>query len=151
MTGHRELRPAPAPGRGRRPAAPGSSAIRRCVARLVANLCDNAIHYNVPGGVVEVSTRRDTGQAVLVVANTGPVVPPDQVDRLFEPFQRLHRIADDGHHGLGLSIVRAIVAAHAAELTAYARPEGGLVLEIAFPAVEASPEHPPTAATGPRE
>jgi signal transduction histidine kinase len=110
------------------------------VARLVANLCDNAIHYNIPGGVIDISTRLDTGQAVLVVANTGPVVPPDQVQRLFEPFQRLHRVSDNAHHGLGLSIVRAIVAAHSAELNAYARPEGGLVLEIAFLAVEASPE-----------
>ena len=46
--------------------------------------------------------------AVLRVTNTGPPVPPEQVDRLFEPFQRLHRTADDDHHGLGLSIVRAI-------------------------------------------
>lgn len=110
------------------------------VARLVANLCDNAIHYNTPGGVIDISTRLDTGQAVLVIANTGPVVPPDQVQRLFEPFQRLHRVSDNAHHGLGLSIVRAIVAAHSAELNPYARPEGGLVLEIAFPAVEVSPE-----------
>jgi signal transduction histidine kinase len=109
------------------------------VARLVANLCDNAIHYNVPGGVIDISTRLDTGQAMLVIANTGPVVPPDQVQRLFEPFQRLHRVSDNAHHGLGLSIVRAIATAHSAELNAYARPEGGLVLEIAFPTAEANP------------
>jgi len=110
------------------------------IARLVANLCDNAIHYNVPGGVIDVSTRLDTGKALLVIANTGPVVPPDEIERLFEPFQRLHRVSDDAHHGLGLSIVRAIVAAHAAALSAYPRPEGGLAVEIAFPAVEAHPE-----------
>ena len=110
------------------------------IARLVANLCDNAIHYNVPGGVIDVSTRLDTGEALLVIANTGPVVPPDEVERLFEPFQRLRRVSDDAHHGLGLSIVRAIVAAHAGALSAYARPEGGLAVEIAFPAVEANPE-----------
>jgi signal transduction histidine kinase len=109
------------------------------IARLVANLCDNAIHYNIPGGVIDVSTRLDSGKALLVIANTGPVVPPDQVQRLFEPFQRLHRVSDDAHHGLGLSIVRAIVAAHAAAFDAYARPEGGLAVEIAFPAVEANP------------
>jgi signal transduction histidine kinase len=109
------------------------------IARLVANLCDNAIHYNIPGGVIDVSTRLDTGRALLVIANSGPLVPPEQVQRLFEPFQRLHRVSDDAHHGLGLSIVRAIVAAHAAEVDAYARPEGGLAVEIAFPAVEANP------------
>ncbi|MEV6966041.1 HAMP domain-containing sensor histidine kinase [Hamadaea sp. NPDC051192] len=103
------------------------------LARLVANLCDNAFHYNVAGGVIEVATRTDTGLAVLVVSNTGPVIPPDEVQRLFEPFQRLHRVADDDRHGLGLSIVRAIVAAHDGQLTASARPGGGLMVEIAFP------------------
>lgn len=110
------------------------------ITRLVANLCDNAIHYNVPGGVIDVSTRLDTGNAVLVIANTGPVVPPDQVQRLFEPFQRLHRVSDDAHHGLGLSIVRAIVDAHGGALNAYPRPDGGLAVEITFPAAEANPE-----------
>ncbi|MER6998716.1 ATP-binding protein [Streptomyces sp. NPDC000410] len=109
------------------------------IARLVANLCDNAVHYNTLGGVIDISTRLDTGRAVLVIANTGPVVPPDEVHRLFEPFQRLHRVSDDAHHGLGLSIVRAIVAAYSAELNAYARPGGGLAVEIAFPAAEANP------------
>jgi signal transduction histidine kinase len=77
---------------------------------------------------------------MLVIANTGPVVPPAEVQRLFEPFQRLHRVADDAHHGLGLSIVRAIVAAHAATISAHSRPEGGLAVEIAFPAVEPGPK-----------
>jgi len=105
------------------------------IARLVANLCDNAIHYNEPGGLVEIGTRLDTGRALLIVANTGAVIPPGEVDRLFEPFQRLHRVADDAHHGLGLSIVRAIVVAHGAGLAAYARTGGGLAVEIAFPAL----------------
>ncbi|MCO6007017.1 ATP-binding protein [Actinoallomurus purpureus] len=104
------------------------------IGRLVANLCDNAVHYNVPGGVVEVSTRRAADQALLVVSNTGPVVPPEEVDRLFEPFQRMRRVADD-HHGLGLSIVRAIAVAHGAVLTAHAHPEGGLTVESSFPAI----------------
>lgn len=107
------------------------------VTRLVTNLCDNAIHHNIPAGVIDISTRHDTGRALLVITNTGPVVPPDEVPRLFEPFQRLHRVSDAAHHGLGLSIVRAIVAAHSAELNAYPRPGGGLTVEITFPAVEA--------------
>jgi signal transduction histidine kinase len=104
------------------------------IGRLVANLCDNAVHYNVPGGVVEVATRVAVDRALLVVTNTGPVVPADEVDRLFEPFQRMRRVADDAHHGLGLSIVRAIAVAHDAVLSAHAHPEGGLTVEISFPA-----------------
>ncbi|MEV4751678.1 ATP-binding protein [Streptosporangium sp. NPDC049248] len=109
------------------------------LARLLANLYDNAIHYNVPGGTVEIGVRHEAGRVVLSVANTGQVIPPDQVDRLFEPFQRLRRIADDGHHGLGLSIVRAIARAHRADLTAVARPDGGLAVDIAFPTVTPDP------------
>ncbi|GIJ34766.1 sensor histidine kinase [Micromonospora sediminimaris] len=105
--------------------------------RLLVNLCDNAIHHNVPGGTVAVSMHRKIGRVVLTVANTGEVISADQVDRLFEPFQRLHRTADGGHHGLGLSIVRAIARAHGAELTAHPRPHGGLVVEVVFSMVGA--------------
>ena len=55
------------------------------------------------------------GKAVLSVTNTGPVIPPAEIDRLFQPFQRLDRRRahhNDGH-GLGLSIVRAIATATA--------------------------------------
>ncbi|GAB2836195.1 HAMP domain-containing protein [Streptomyces daliensis] len=108
----------------------GDSAL---VERLVANLVDNAADYNVPGGRVEIVTRVAEGRPVVSVSNTGPEVPADQVDRLFEPFQRLRRTAGDGHHGLGLSIVRAIATAHGAALSADARPSGGLVVEAVFP------------------
>ncbi|MEC4019821.1 sensor histidine kinase [Streptomyces sp. H27-D2] len=108
----------------------GDSAL---VERLVANLLDNATNYNVPGGRVEILTGITAGRAVVAVANTGPDIPPEQVDRLFEPFQRLRRTAGDGHHGLGLSIVRAIANAHGATLTAHTRPDGGLLVEAAFP------------------
>jgi signal transduction histidine kinase len=104
------------------------------VARLVANLLDNAIHYNEPGGTIEITARGYEGRAWLRIANGGAAVPPEQVDRLFEPFQRLRRVADDGHHGLGLSIVRAIATAHGGAVTARARRSGGLAVEVDFPA-----------------
>ncbi|MFI6730094.1 HAMP domain-containing histidine kinase [Streptomyces sp. R-74717] len=101
--------------------------------RLVANLVQNAAYYNVPDGTVDITVRCHGGRAVLTVSNTGPEVPKDRIDQLFEPFQRMSRTAGDGHHGLGLSIVRAIAAAHDATLTARARPGGGLVVEVSFP------------------
>jgi signal transduction histidine kinase len=104
------------------------------VARLVANLVDNAMSYNVPDGSVEVETGTDDVDSFLSVTNTGPTIPPDVVGRLLNPFQRLNRIADDGHHGLGLSIVQAIAVAHSADLTVRARPEGGLAIRVDFPA-----------------
>ncbi|WP_329337683.1 HAMP domain-containing histidine kinase [Streptomyces sp. NBC_00663] len=101
--------------------------------RLVANLVHNAAYYNVPDGTVDVTVRRHDRHAVLTVTNTGPAVPEERVAQLFEPFQRMSRTAGDGHHGLGLSIVRAIAAAHDAALTARPGPAGGLVVELSFP------------------
>jgi signal transduction histidine kinase len=107
--------------------------------RLVANLVHNAVHYNVPDGNVHVRLQSLGRRAVLTVSNTGPVVPADRVEQLLEPFQRMCRTAGDGHHGLGLSIVRAIATAHDADLTARARPGGGLVVEVSFPCRHRAP------------
>jgi signal transduction histidine kinase len=104
------------------------------IRRLIANLVDNAVDHNIDGGRVEIRTEAANGYALVAVANTGLKIPADQVDRLFEPFQRLDgtRSADDGHHGLGLSIVRAIAVAHNAELTAAAQAGGGLSVIVRF-------------------
>lgn len=106
------------------------------IGRLVANLIDNAIDHNVDGGRVEIRTETLDGHAILTIGNTGPLIPAGETERLFEPFQRLHgaRRANDGHHGLGLSIVRAIAIAHTAELTAIPRAGGGLVVTVRFAA-----------------
>jgi signal transduction histidine kinase len=102
---------------------------------LVANLVDNALGHNLPAGRAEISTAITAGQVVLSVSNTGPVIPPDDVDRLFQPFQRLEgeRIRHAAGYGLGLAIVRAIADAHGATLNASARPAGGLDIEVCFP------------------
>jgi signal transduction histidine kinase len=106
------------------------------VERLVANLVENALEHNVPDdGYVEVRTATEGDRAVVAVANSGPVISPDQVERLLEPFQRLDRTrrADtNGHHGLGLSIVRAIAMAHGADLDVSAQPSGGLRVTVRF-------------------
>ena len=110
----------------------------RLVERLVANLVDNAMRYNVPGGHVEVASQTEAGRATITVANTGPHIQPDQVGRLLLPFQRLGRDrtnSGDGH-GLGLSIVEAISAAHGAALSLRPRDAGGLEAAVSFPLSE---------------
>jgi signal transduction histidine kinase len=105
------------------------------VERLVANLLTNAVRHNVAGGRVEVVTGLTDGTAVLSVTNTGPRIPPAEVERLFQPFQRLNRRRanyKDGH-GLGLSIVRAIAIAHGATITAQSELRGGLSVKVDFP------------------
>jgi signal transduction histidine kinase len=103
---------------------------------LVANLVDNAIRHNVPGGQVEIQAALTAAGAVISVSNSGPVIAPDEVDRLFQPFQQLgtERIRHGEGYGLGLAIVHAIAGAHGAVLTAHARPQGGLDVEVKFPA-----------------
>ena len=112
----------------------------RLVERLVSNLVDNAIRHNAGGGRVDISVRSN-GRATLTVTNTGPVVPPEEVDRLVQPFQRLsaERTSERDGLGLGLSIVAAIAGAHDAALAVRARPEGGLQIDVHFPAVVAQP------------
>jgi signal transduction histidine kinase len=100
--------------------------------RLATNLISNAIKYNVPGGAIEV---RVDPAGVLAVSNTGPVVPPELVAGLFEPFRRMtgERLDHGGGVGLGLTIARSIVTAHGARMDARANPGGGLSIEVRFP------------------
>ncbi|HXP99789.1 MAG TPA: HAMP domain-containing sensor histidine kinase [Solirubrobacteraceae bacterium] len=111
----------------------------RLLERLVANLLDNALRHNVAGGRVEVTTAGRAGVAVLSVSNSGPRVPPAEIERLFQPFQRLtpDRAAHGNGHGLGLSIVRAIADTHGATLVAHSREGGGLVVEVRVPSASA--------------
>ena len=104
------------------------------IRQLVSNLIQNAVRHNVPGGHIQITTESSRGRAVVSVTNTGQVIPPAEIDRLFQPFQRLgtRRARRDGH-GLGLSIVRAIAAAHGAAITAQPAPGGGLSVAVSFP------------------
>jgi signal transduction histidine kinase len=106
----------------------------RLLERLVANLIGNAVVHNRPGGWLRVSTRAGGGRATLAVANSGARIRPDDLDRLFEPFQRLEgsRISDSDGLGLGLSIVRSIAEAHGATITTALPPDGGLSIEVSF-------------------
>ena len=101
--------------------------------RLVANLLDNAERYNIPGGTVCISTTTDDGASLVRVVNTGQVVPPDQVERLFLPFTRLDdRTRHDGF-GLGLALVSSIAAVHNGTVNATAVPAGGLDITVRLP------------------
>ncbi len=108
----------------------------RLVERLVANLLSNAIHHNVAGGNISLTTETRDGRAVLTVANTGPKIPASELERIFQPFQRLGPARTNNGHGLGLglSIVQAIADAHEATITTRAPADGGLYIEISFPA-----------------
>ncbi|MEU2163746.1 HAMP domain-containing sensor histidine kinase [Streptomyces chengbuensis] len=104
--------------------------------RIALNLVQNAVRYNIAdGGWVEVTTEVQHGQAVLVVTNTGPVVPAYEIDNLFEPFRRLRqeRTGSDKGVGLGLSIARSVARAHGGRIIAEPREGGGLVMRVTLP------------------
>jgi signal transduction histidine kinase len=108
------------------------------VERLVANLVDNAVRYNTAAGEIWVSTRTVAGKSHLTVANTGPPIRSADVDRIFQPFQRLNDRASQEGFGLGLTIVASIAAVHGGIATARPRNDGGLSITVTIPALTES-------------
>jgi signal transduction histidine kinase len=107
--------------------------------RLVGNLVENAVRHNVDGGWVTVRTGSEPG-AFLSVLNTGPAVPAGEVEELFQPFRRggTARTGSRGA-GLGLSIVRAVAAAHGGAVSAVPRSGGGLEVTVRLPVPSRAP------------
>ena len=110
--------------------------------RLVGNLVENAIRHNQTGGWFAVKTGVRGTEAVLTVANSGPVVPPNEAERLFDRFYRPDRSRSrkTGGVGLGLSIVKAVAAAHGGTVKVTAPPAGGLEVSVSLPAAPQVPE-----------
>jgi signal transduction histidine kinase len=111
----------------------------RLLERVIGNLVENGVRYNVPGGWVRIETESEgVGQgriSKIIVTNSGISVQPEEVEGLFDAFRRGGR-ARTGQRGagLGLSIVRAIVDAHHGSIEAEALPAGGLRVAISLPA-----------------
>ncbi len=99
--------------------------------RLIANLVDNGIHHNVPGGFLHIQTRASDNEVELVVANGGHPIAPERVRELVEPFRRLDRSVRG--FGLGLSIVSSIAQAHHGVATLIAPAAGGLEVRVTLP------------------
>jgi len=103
--------------------------------RVAGNLLENAVRHNVAGGWVEVATAVADGSAELRVASSGPEIAAEKVAELFEPFRRgpVERTGAVRGSGLGLSIVRAVTAAHGGTATAVGVPGGGLAVTVRLP------------------
>ena len=102
--------------------------------RVAGNLIENAVRHNVEGGWVQVVTGSGPQWTSLRVVSSGAEIGADQVEALFEPFRRagVQRTARMGA-GLGLSIVRAAVAAHGGRVRAAPVPGGGLSVTVELP------------------
>ena len=105
--------------------------------RMIENVIENAVCHNQAGGSIELTLAASGGQhARLIIDSSGPVLDPRAVTQLAQPFKRLSedRTGSQNGHGLGLSIVASIVAAHDGRLDLRARAEGGLRVQITLPA-----------------
>ncbi len=109
--------------------------------RLVGNLIENSIRHNLPDGWFSVKTRTLDGKAVLTVANSGPLLAPEDLERLFERFYRpdKSRSRKTGGFGLGLSIVKSVAGAHGGDVRLAGLAEGGLEVTVTLPSAVEPP------------
>jgi signal transduction histidine kinase len=115
-------------------AVTGSATLLR---RMIENVIENAVRYNRAGGSIELTLAPVDGQrAEVVTDSSGPRLDQTAVTELVQPFKRLSqdRTGSQHGHGLGLSIVAAVAAAHRGGLELHARAEGGLRVQITLPA-----------------
>jgi signal transduction histidine kinase len=105
----------------------------------VSNLVVNALKFTPEGGLVRCELRARRGRVRLEVADSGPGIPPGLRDAMFEPYRRAGSRAARGH-GLGLAIVRELVALHGGTVTIGDAPEGGALFVLELPRVAAGAE-----------
>jgi two-component system, OmpR family, sensor kinase len=119
--------------------------------RLVLNLLENAVRHTPPGTHIRASTWLEDGEAVLIVEDDGPGIPPELGEHIFDRFVRGGRDGARGS-GLGLSIVRAVTESHGGSVRLDAREDGvGARFVIRLPAAGApdvgEPPEPQTSTT----
>ncbi len=103
--------------------------------QIIFNLAENGIKYNVPGGQVHISLRRDRTRAILTVADTGIGIPEEDMKNIFDRFYRVDKARSraSGGSGLGLAIVHDAVVSNHGTIEVTPRPEGGTCFTVTFP------------------
>jgi two-component system sensor histidine kinase KdpD len=108
--------------------------------QLFVNLLENAAKYTPSGTPVSISAKAEEERIIVTVADRGPGLPPEDLERIFERFYRVHEAAKAGGYGLGLAICRTIARLHGGRITAANRPEGGAEFRLELPVVSLPPE-----------
>lgn len=118
------------------------TADRQRLSQVLLNLLTNAINYDREGGLVSVTVRRSGEQVSIAVSDTGPGIAPDEMERLFMPFERLASARGTSGTGLGLSITRYLVDAMGGELTVASQVGEGATFTVTLPAGDSASVHP---------
>ena len=101
--------------------------------QAVANVIDNAIKYTPEGGCVRVTARECDGDAICVVDDTGPGIPPEEIDRIWTRLYRGDASRSQRGLGLGLSLVAATVSMHRGKAEVFSEPEHGARFTLRVP------------------
>jgi len=110
------------------------------VQQVVLNLLDNALRHTPSGGTVTVAATADGRQVRVTVSDTGPGIPPEELEAIWDRFHKVDRSRSGGGRGLGLAIVRSIVRAHGGDVGAVSSPGGGSTFWFTVPVASGSPE-----------
>jgi len=100
---------------------------------VLTNLIDNALKYSLAKHPVEVSIGIDGRSAVIEVGDSGPGIPEDCTEAIFEPFERLGLDESVPGTGLGLSVVRSVTESHGGTIIALPRDGGGTLMRMTLP------------------
>jgi signal transduction histidine kinase len=117
---------------------------RDALQRVLINLVDNAVKYNIDRGSIEITAEEKNNMIHLSIFNTGKDIPKKDIDRVFEQFYRVEksRSTQYGGSGLGLTIVKRIIELHRGDITIESEPNTGtriyirLPIQVGFPAVK---------------
>ena len=108
---------------------------RELLHRALENILRNAVRFSPAGGIVSVVASGNADTVTVTIRDRGPGVPPDQLERIFEPFHRVGeaRDRDSGGYGIGLAITARVVKLHDGRVTATIAEGGGLQLTVQLP------------------
>ena len=121
---------------------------QQLMAQAITNLLDNAMKFTPPGGRVSLQAKRDKNNISITVTDTGPGIPPEEYQHVFERFVRLENARSTPGNGLGLSLTQAVAKLHNGNIE-LGDNHPGLIVTIALDISAHSPAEKNTESTSP--